>query len=59
MGDKYRITVQDTHVNNMVEGYLCRECFNRFLSSHHDEGFFKLSKMVGWMKERKDRMRWL
>jgi hypothetical protein len=56
--ERYTATVKDTRLDNSVEGFVCRECFNTFIKSLHNEGYFKIYRFVSWMKGKKDKMRY-
>jgi len=53
---RYKIKVNDSKIENGITGYLCRDCYNRFLDSYHNKGVFKISGFLGWAKI-KDRFR--
>lgn len=53
---RFEVKVSDSSVDSGVNGFLCRFCYNKFLDSFYDRGFFKIAKMVNWMK-RKDPLR--
>jgi hypothetical protein len=54
---RYGVSVWDSRNNVSVKGFLCRHCFNRFIESHHNRGFFKISRLSAWAKEKRDSMR--
>jgi hypothetical protein len=39
-----------------INAHVCRDCFNRFLSSHSNEGMFRVARILGWARH-KDRIR--
>lgn len=57
MDKRYSVSVKDMHIENKVEGFVCRHCYNKFIESHSNKGFFKLAKVTAWAKSRRDSMR--
>jgi len=55
--NKYEVTVKNKALDITIRGYLCRHCFNKFIQSHNNEGFFKIAKFITWVKEKRDSMR--
>ena len=53
---RYKVELTDSKNSVGIRAHVCRPCFNRFLSSHSNEGPFKISKFFGWAKGR-DRIR--
>ena len=53
---RYKLKVRDTKNGIGVMACVCRDCYNRFLSSHANEGMFRISRFMGWAK-RRDRIR--
>ena len=56
---RYTIKVTDQKVNVKVESHICKDCWNNMISSHNDEGFFKISRLLAWSKGKKDSIRYL
>ena len=54
---RYEVKVKDSGLDIGVRGFLCRHCYNKFINSYHDKGFFKIAKLITWVKEKKDSMR--
>jgi hypothetical protein len=57
MDRRYSIHVTDTKIANKVEGFVCRHCYNKFIDSHANRGFFRVASLRTWAKHRKDSMR--
>lgn len=57
MDRRYSIKVFDTKIENKVEGFVCRHCYNKFIDSHSNKGFFKLAHLRTWGKHKKDSLR--
>jgi len=55
-GERYEIEVNDKNVDTKINALLCRFCYNKIVESSHHKGFFKLAKMINWVKK-KDSMR--
>jgi len=53
---RYMLHLTDAKSSVGIKAHVCRNCFNRFLSSHSNEGVFRVSKFLGWAKGR-DRIR--
>jgi len=53
---RYMLQLKDSKNSTGINAHVCRDCFNRFLSSHANEGMFRISKFLGWAKG-KDRIR--
>ncbi len=53
---RYNLSVRDSKHCIGIDAHICKDCFNRFLSSHANEGMFKVSRFLGWAKN-KDRIR--
>jgi len=53
---RYKLELKDSSNSIGIKAHVCRDCFNRFLSSHSNEGMFRISKFLGWAKG-KDRIR--
>ncbi len=53
---RYKITIEDTLIKNVIKGYICHDCFNRFLMSYYNKRAFKISRFFAWIKK-KDRLR--
>jgi hypothetical protein len=53
---RYRLDLLDSRNNVGISAYVCRDCYNRFLSSNANEGMFRISRFLGWAKN-KDRIR--
>ncbi len=54
---RYKIYVVDSEIKNKMGGFICRNCFDSFMQSKYNKGFFKVSKLRGWITNRKDRFR--
>lgn len=54
--DRYELQVKDMKMDTTVSSFVCRFCYNKFIDSFHNKGFFKVAKMVNWLKK-KDPMR--
>ncbi len=54
--DRFRVKVTDNRLDTGASGCLCRFCYNKFIDSYNNRGFFKVAKMVNWLKG-KDPMR--
>ena len=50
VGTTYEVEIKNKLVDASFSGYLCRFCHNKFLDSLHNKGFFKVAKMVNWLK---------
>lgn len=53
---RYEVEIRDRNVDTLVKGSVCRFCYNKFVDSFHNTGFFNVAKMVNWIK-RKDPLR--
>ena len=53
---RYKLDLKDSRNSTGIKAHVCRDCFNRFLSSHANEGMFRISKFLGWARGR-DRIR--
>ncbi len=53
---RYKMDLKDSMNSVGINAHVCRDCFNRFLSSHANEGMFRISRFLGWAKG-KDRIR--
>jgi hypothetical protein len=53
---RYKLELNDSKISVGIKAHVCRDCFNRFLSSHSNQGIFRISKFLGWVKG-KDRIR--
>jgi hypothetical protein len=53
---RYRMELQDSKNCTGIKAHVCRDCFNRFLSSHANEGMFRVARFLGWARH-KDRIR--
>jgi len=56
---RYTLKAVDKKTNVHIEGYVCADCWNNLLASHHNEGLFKISKLLAWTKGKKDSIRHL
>jgi|GEM_PF-1762220 len=54
---RYSVKVSDIKIDNHLHGFVCRHCYNKFIDSHHNRGFFKVAKLTAWAKSRRDSMR--
>ncbi len=54
IGRRYRVRVTDTEQDNRVDGYICRDCWMSFISSHSNERPFRIMKWRSWIKGDKD-----
>jgi hypothetical protein len=55
--NRYEVKVKDSRLNIAINACLCRHCFNKFIDSHHNKGFFKIARLITWVKEKRDSMR--
>jgi len=53
---RFKMELKDSRNSIGINAHVCRDCFNRFLSSHSNEGMFRVSRFFGWAKH-KDRLR--
>lgn len=53
----YRVDVTNTETNTVLSGFVCRFCYNKFMDSYYNQGFFRLSKMLGWMNHKRHPIR--
>jgi hypothetical protein len=53
---RYALQLKDSKNSTGISAHVCRDCFNRFLSSHANEGMFRAAKLLGWARHR-DRIR--
>jgi hypothetical protein len=53
---RYKLELKDSRNSVGINAHVCRDCFNRFLSSHANEGVFRISRFMGWARG-KDRIR--
>jgi len=49
---RYEIQVKDSSIGTSMDGLLCRFCYNKFIESYHNKGFFKVAKMINWLKKK-------
>ena len=51
----------DTESEDMkIEDCICADCFEGLFSSHHNEGWFRVSRFFSWLRKgRKDMRRFL
>ena len=54
--NRYEVKVNDKTMDTSFKGFLCRFCYNKFIDSYYNKGFFKVAKMVNWLKK-KDNLR--
>ena len=54
---RYVVRVCDSVIRNCVDGHVCRHCFNKFIESKHNRGFFSLSRLTFWAKHKRDSIR--
>ena len=54
---RYKIIATDMETGTEIEDYLCAECFKRLFSSHHNEGWFKISRFFSWLRKGKKDIR--
>lgn len=57
--DRYVIKVKDNKTGQPIRGSVCRYCYNKFIDSKNDKGFFKINRFRAWAREKKDRMRYI
>ena len=57
MDKRYSVKVSDMKIDNHLHGFVCRHCYNKFIESHANKGFFKIAKVTAWAKSRRDSMR--
>lgn len=50
--DRFEVEVRDKNVDTSFTAHVCRFCYNKFLESHHNQGFFKVAKMVNWLRKK-------
>ena len=53
---RFKLDMKDSKNSIGINAHVCRDCYNRFLSSHNNEGMFRISRFIGWAKSR-DRIR--
>jgi hypothetical protein len=57
---RYTVTINDSSIEAPLKAFVCRFCYNKFIDSYYNKGFFKVSKMKNWIKSwKKDSMRWI
>ncbi|MBI4020683.1 MAG: hypothetical protein HY369_00400 [Candidatus Aenigmarchaeota archaeon] len=49
---RYEVQVRDTAMDTSLQAAVCRFCYHKFVDSFHDRGFFKVGKMLNWIKKR-------
>jgi hypothetical protein len=49
---RYVVDITDKKVGNSVRASVCRYCFNKFLESSQNAGFFNISRFANWTKEK-------
>jgi hypothetical protein len=47
---RYTLYLKDSRNSVSIRSHVCTDCFNRFLSSHANEGVFRISRFLGWAK---------
>ena len=52
VGERYTVQVKDTSIETHLSGHLCRFCYQKFIDSYHNKGFFKVVKMINWLKKK-------
>ncbi|MBI4182060.1 MAG: hypothetical protein HY520_03785 [Candidatus Aenigmarchaeota archaeon] len=50
--DQFQVEVKDTRIRTSLSGRLCRFCYFKFVDSFHHRGFFKVAKMVNWIRKK-------
>lgn len=50
--DRYAIQVADEEMKTSFQDVLCRFCYNKFVESHNNTGFFKIAKMINWLRKK-------
>ena len=53
---RFKLDIKDSKNSTGINAHVCRDCYNRFLSSHYNQGMFRVAKFLGWAK-RRDRIR--
>jgi len=48
--DRYEVVVSDKNIDTSIKGFVCRFCYHKFIDSFHDKGFFKVAKIINWLK---------
>lgn len=51
---RFSLELKDSKNSVGINAHVCRECFSRFLSSHANEGPFKIARFLGWAKHKDD-----
>lgn len=47
---RFEVEIKDKEIDTAFSGFVCRFCYNKFLESFHNKGFFKVAKMIHWLK---------
>lgn len=55
--NRFKIAIKDSKINNIIKANICRDCFNSFIGSYHDENVFTISKLLNRGKHRFGEMR--
>lgn len=55
--NRYGVKVKDNRLDIDISAFLCRHCFNKFIDSHYNRGFFKVARLITWVKEKRDSVR--
>jgi hypothetical protein len=50
--ERFEVEVKDKVVDTSIKGFVCRFCYNKFVDSFYNRGFFKVAKMVNWLKKK-------
>ena len=57
INNRFEIVVKDSKIDNIIKANICRDCFNSFIGSYHDENVFTISKLLNRGRHRFSEMR--
>ena len=57
VNQRYILKAKDSRLNIGLKALVCRHCFNKLFQSKQNKGYFRISKLMSWVKEKRDSMR--
>lgn len=56
---RYTVALADNKTRSTIDAKVCRYCYNRLVKSHYNQGPFRIMRFFAWVRERKDRLRYM
>lgn len=56
---RYTASIKDGKADNTINAQVCSYCYARLLKSHYNQGPFMITRFLAWVRERKDRARYM